>query len=47
MKPKDDINKKDLGKVIEKPVKEAKEALQGKDSKQKQSTKTVISKMSL
>lgn len=48
MKSKNLNNKKgNLGKVIEKTVKEAKEALDGKDSKQKQSTKTVISKMSM
>jgi len=41
MKPKDDINK--LGKVVE----NAKDTLDGKDSKEKESTKRVISKMSL
>lgn len=46
VKSKGDINK-GLGKVIEKPIKEAKEALDGKDSKQKKSTKKVISKMSM
>jgi len=41
MKDKKDIGK--LGKIVE----DAKETLEGKDSKQKRSTKRIISKMSM
>lgn len=41
MKPKEDINR--LGKVVE----DSKKTLEGEDSKHKQSTKRIISKLTL